>query len=55
MKIIAIEEHFITPLYREHVSANEFRNFYLSTRSREMGHDGAAAHREALPGSAAEE
>src|SRR4051812_25279933 len=39
MKIIAIEEHFITPLYRENVSANEFRNFYLSTRSREMGHD----------------
>ena len=39
MKIIAIEEHFITPMYREKVSANEFRNFYLSTRSREMGHD----------------
>ena len=39
MRIIAIEEHFITPMYREKVSANEFRNFYLSTRSREMGHD----------------
>jgi predicted TIM-barrel fold metal-dependent hydrolase len=39
MKIIAIEEHFITPLYREKVAANEFRNFYLSTRSRDMGHD----------------
>lgn len=39
MRIIAIEEHFITPMYREKVSANEFRNFYLSSRSREMGHD----------------
>jgi predicted TIM-barrel fold metal-dependent hydrolase len=39
VRIIAIEEHFITPMYREQVSANEFRNFYLSTRSREMGHD----------------
>ena len=39
MRIIAIEEHFITPMYREKVSANEFRNFYLTTRSREMGHD----------------
>src|SRR5438477_13087643 len=39
MRVIAIEEHFITPMYREHVSANEFRNFYLTTRSRDMGHD----------------
>jgi predicted TIM-barrel fold metal-dependent hydrolase len=39
MRIIAIEEHFITPMYREKVSANEFRNFYLSNRSRAMGHD----------------
>jgi predicted TIM-barrel fold metal-dependent hydrolase len=39
VRIIAIEEHFITPMYREQVSANEFRNFYLATRSREMGHD----------------
>src|SRR6185295_14874548 len=39
MRIIAIEEHFITPMYREQVSANEFRNFYLSSRGREMGHD----------------
>jgi predicted TIM-barrel fold metal-dependent hydrolase len=39
MRIIAIEEHFITPMYREKVSANEFRNFYLSSRSRDMGHD----------------
>ena len=39
MRIIAIEEHFITPMYREKVAGNEFRNFYLSTRSREMGHD----------------
>src|SRR6188508_2939946 len=39
MKTIAIEEHFITPMYREKVSANEFRNFYLSSRSEQIGHD----------------
>lgn len=39
MKVIAIEEHFITPLYREHVHADEFRKFWLSTRSSELGHD----------------
>ena len=39
VRTIAIEEHFITPLYRERVSANEFRNFYLSSRSEQLGHD----------------
>jgi predicted TIM-barrel fold metal-dependent hydrolase len=39
VRIIAIEEHFITPLYREKVGANESRNFYLSSRSQVMGHD----------------
>jgi predicted TIM-barrel fold metal-dependent hydrolase len=39
MKTIAIEEHFITPMYREKVAANEFRNFYLSSRSEQIGHD----------------
>jgi predicted TIM-barrel fold metal-dependent hydrolase len=39
MKTIAIEEHFITPMYRERVAANEFRNFYLSSRSEQIGHD----------------
>ncbi|MDH3314862.1 MAG: amidohydrolase family protein [Gammaproteobacteria bacterium] len=39
MRTIAIEEHFITPRYREEVSANEFRNFYLSSRSERLGHD----------------
>jgi predicted TIM-barrel fold metal-dependent hydrolase len=39
MKTIAIEEHFITPLYRQHVGANEFRNFYLASRSEQLGHD----------------
>jgi predicted TIM-barrel fold metal-dependent hydrolase len=39
MRVIAIEEHFLTPMYREHVSGNEYRNFYLSSRSRAMGHD----------------
>jgi len=39
MRTIAIEEHFITPMYREHVQANELRNFYLSSRSEQLGHD----------------
>ncbi|MGB5080493.1 MAG: amidohydrolase family protein [Burkholderiales bacterium] len=39
MKTIAIEEHFITPMYREKVAANEFRNFYLASRSEQLGHD----------------
>src|SRR5712691_10213775 len=39
MKTIAIEEHFTTPLYRQKVAANEFRNFYLSSRSEQIGHD----------------
>lgn len=39
MKTIAIEEHFITPMYREKVAANEFRNFYLKSRSEQLGHD----------------
>ena len=39
MKVIAIEEHFITPMYRSRVGANEFRNFYLQSRGAAMGHD----------------
>ncbi|MCZ7562973.1 MAG: amidohydrolase family protein [Burkholderiales bacterium] len=39
MRTIAIEEHFTTPMYREKVSANEFRNFYLTSRSEQIGHD----------------
>src|SRR6266508_3141063 len=39
MRIIAIEEHFITPMYRDKVAANEYRNFYLTSRSQAMGHD----------------
>ena len=39
MKVIAIEEHFITPMYREKVGANEFRNFYLKSRSEQLGYD----------------
>ena len=38
-KIIAIEEHFSTPLYREKVSANEYRNFYVTSRGEQIGHD----------------
>jgi predicted TIM-barrel fold metal-dependent hydrolase len=39
MRVIAIEEHFLTPMYREHVGANEYRNFYLTSRGQQMGHD----------------
>src|ERR1700704_3948315 len=39
MKTIAIEEHFITPMYLQKVAANEFRNFYLTSRSEQIGHD----------------
>jgi 2,3-dihydroxybenzoate decarboxylase len=38
-KIIAIEEHFSTPLYREKVHANEYRNFYITSRSEQIGHN----------------
>jgi len=39
MKIIAIEEHFSTPMYRQHVGASEYRNFFLTSRSQQIGHD----------------
>ena len=39
MRVVAIEEHFITPMYQEHVGANEFRKFYLKSRSEQLGHD----------------
>ncbi len=39
MRVVAIEEHFLTPLYREKVAANEYRNFYLASRGQQMGHD----------------
>ncbi len=39
MRTIAIEEHFTTPMYRANVPANEFRNFYLTSRSEQLGHD----------------
>ncbi len=44
MRTIAIEEHFITPMYREKVGANEFRNFYLKSRSEQLGHDIVEQH-----------
>lgn len=39
MKTIAIEEHFTTPMYKQNVPANEFRNFYLTSRSEQIGHN----------------
>ena len=41
MKIIAIEEHFSTPMYRQHVgpTATDYRKFFLQSRSAQVGHD----------------
>ncbi|HEY6863198.1 MAG TPA: amidohydrolase family protein [Burkholderiales bacterium] len=39
MRTIAIEEHYTTAMYRQQVPANEFRNFYLTSRSEQLGHD----------------
>jgi len=39
MRIIAIEEHFSNPLYRQKVSANEARSFYITSRNEKIGHD----------------
>src|SRR2546426_12521913 len=38
MKTIAIVEHVITPMYRQKAAANEFRHFYLTSRSEQIGH-----------------
>jgi len=43
-RVIAIEEHFITPMYREKVGADEFRNFYLTSRSEQIGHNIVEQH-----------
>jgi len=39
MRIIAIEEHFSDPAYREKVGANEAKSFYVTSRSAALGHD----------------
>jgi len=39
LRIIAIEEHFSAPAYREKVQANEARSFYIRSRSEKLGHD----------------
>ena len=46
MRTIAIEEHFTTPLYEEHVQKGPFRNFFLSSRSEQLGHDIVDEHRD---------
>ncbi len=38
-RVIAIEEHFSTAMYRQHVGASEFRNFFLAALSEHLGHD----------------
>jgi len=39
MRIIAIEEHFSSPPYRQKVVSNEARSFYIVSRSEQLGHD----------------
>ncbi|HEX3972502.1 MAG TPA: amidohydrolase family protein, partial [Stellaceae bacterium] len=39
MRIIAIEEHFSDPSYRQKTGANEARSYYMSSRSEKLGHD----------------
>jgi predicted TIM-barrel fold metal-dependent hydrolase len=39
MRLIAIEEHFSSPPYRQKVASNEARNFYMISRSEQLGHD----------------
>ncbi len=38
-KIIAIEEHFTTPLYHRYVPSGDYRKFFLASRSEQSGHD----------------
>ena len=39
MRIIAIEEHFSTPRFREKAKVNEAKSFYITSRSAALGHD----------------
>jgi predicted TIM-barrel fold metal-dependent hydrolase len=39
MRIIAIEEHFSTPNFREKAKVNEAKSFYITSRSAVLGHD----------------
>jgi Amidohydrolase len=39
VKTIAVEEHFSTPMQTQKSSPDAFRDFYLSTRSKYIGHN----------------
>jgi predicted TIM-barrel fold metal-dependent hydrolase len=40
MKIIAIEEHFVTPMYREKVgTGTDYRRYFLTALGEQLGHD----------------
>ena len=40
MKIIAIEEHFATPMYREKVgTGSDYRRYFLTALGEQLGHD----------------
>ncbi len=38
-RVIAIEEHFVTPLLRQHTTSTDFRKFWITSRSEHIGHD----------------
>jgi predicted TIM-barrel fold metal-dependent hydrolase len=39
VKTIAVEEHFSTPMQTQKSSPDAFRDFYISTRSKYIGHN----------------
>jgi uncharacterized protein len=38
-RVIAIEEHFATPLLRQHAKSSAFRDFWIASRGERIGHD----------------
>jgi predicted TIM-barrel fold metal-dependent hydrolase len=38
-RVIAIEEHFTTPMLRQHMTSSPFRDFWIASRSERLGHD----------------
>jgi predicted TIM-barrel fold metal-dependent hydrolase len=38
-RVIAVEEHFVTPLLRQHTTYTDFRKFWIASRSEHIGHD----------------
>ena len=38
-RVVAIEEHFVTPLLRQHAKSSAFRDFWIASRGEHIGHD----------------